>query len=62
MGAGYLWSNDDYFNVKQNSKGVNKVIDILEKIIDWIDNKLPFIVVPLAVLLILRVIFQMITY
>ena len=38
------------------------MIGILEKIIDWIDNKLPFIIVPLAVLLILRVIFQMITY
>ena len=38
------------------------MIDIIEKIIDWIDNTLPFIVVPLAVLLILRVIFQIITY
>ena len=38
------------------------MIDILEKIIDWIDNKLPFIVGPLAVLLILREIFQMKTY
>jgi hypothetical protein len=38
------------------------MINIIETIIDWIDNKLPFIIVPLAVLLILRVIFQMITY
>ncbi len=38
------------------------MINIIERIIDWIDNKLPFIIVPLAVLLILRVIFQMITY
>ena len=38
------------------------MINIIERIIDWIDNKLPFIIVPLEVLLILRVIFQMITY
>ena len=38
------------------------MINIIERIIDWIDNKLPFIIVPLAVLLILRVIFQMINY
>ena len=38
------------------------MINIIERIIDWIDHKLPFIIVPLAVLLILRVIFQMITY
>ena len=34
------------------------MIKIIEKIIDWLDDYLPIIIVPLAILLILRALIQ----
>jgi len=38
------------------------MINILERIIDWIDNTLPIIIAPLVIIALIRVIYQMITY
>lgn len=38
------------------------MIDIMEKIIDWMDKYLPVVIIPLVILLLLRVIFQIITH
>jgi hypothetical protein len=38
------------------------MINILEKVIDWIDNTLPIIIAPLVIIALIRVIYQMITY
>ena len=38
------------------------MIDIMEKIIDWMDIYLPVVIIPLVILLLLRVIFQIITH
>ena len=38
------------------------MINILEKVIDWIDNVLPVIIAPLVIIALIRVIYQMITY
>ena len=38
------------------------MINIMEKIIDWMDKYLPVVIIPLAILLLLRVIFQIITH
>ena len=37
------------------------MINVIEKIIDWLDDYLPVIIVPLAILLILRALIQIIT-
>ena len=38
------------------------MINILEKVIDWIDNILPIIIAPLVLIALVRIIYQMITY
>ena len=38
------------------------MINILEKVIDWIDNVLPVIIAPLVIVALVRIIYQMITY
>ena len=38
------------------------MIDIMEKIIDWMDKYLQVVIIPLVILLLLRVIFQIITH
>jgi hypothetical protein len=38
------------------------MINILEKVIDWIDNTLPIIIAPLVLIALVRIIYQMITY
>jgi hypothetical protein len=38
------------------------MINMMEKIIDWLDDYLPIIIVPLAILLLLRCLIQIITY
>jgi hypothetical protein len=38
------------------------MINILEKVIDWIDNVLPVIIAPLVLVALVRIIYQMITY
>lgn len=37
------------------------MINIIERIIDWIDNVLPVVIAPLVILALLRVIYQMLT-
>jgi len=38
------------------------MINIIEKVIDWIDNVLPVIIAPLVIVALLRVMYQMITH
>ena len=38
------------------------MINIIEKVIDWIDNILPIIIAPLVLIALVRIIYQMITY
>jgi len=38
------------------------MINIIEKVIDWIDNVLPVIIAPLVIVALVRIIYQMITY
>ena len=33
----------------------------MEKIIDWIDEKLPIIIVPLCIIMLIRIFYQIIT-
>lgn len=38
------------------------MINIIERIIDWIDNVLPVVIAPLVLIALVRIIYQMITY
>ena len=62
MGNCSVWVNDAFVNNKQNCKGYKAMINVIEKIIDWIDNCLPVIIIPWAIILLIRVVFQMITH
>jgi len=35
---------------------------IIEYIFDWLDTKLPIIIMPLAIMMLIRIIYQIITY
>jgi hypothetical protein len=38
------------------------MIHYIEKIIDWLDEVLPVILAPIAVVLLIRIIYQILTY
>lgn len=35
---------------------------LIEYIFDWLDTKLPIIIIPLSIMMLIRIIYQIITY
>lgn len=56
-----IWSFDDFINNKKNDKGSNKMINLIEKTLEFLDEVLPVILAPIAIVLFIRIIYQILT-
>ena len=57
-----IWSFDDFINNKKNDKGGNEMINLIEKTLEFLDEVLPVILAPIAIVLFIRIIYQILTY